>query len=207
MQSSVMFPDRLLALQCTAMRILLLAISAVTSLATGAVLLLPAGNVPAASPPAVHQAVAAVAVLPAASDAGQASASTSAPADHGTLAAVIRVKTVRVDPEGAEVQEQPAAPQARQPETSMVDPSTPSAAEEPAATLSRRETDRASAVPTRITKSARTTRRVAYSRRFATRRKARQQTDEASASDGALSYAPRQPGLESPNPFDRLFSR
>jgi hypothetical protein len=186
------------------MRILLLAISAVTSLATGAVLLLPAGNVPAASPPAVHQAVAAVAVLPAASDAGQASASTSAPADHGTLAAVIRVKTVRVDPEGAEVQEQPAAPQARQPET---DPSTPSAAEEPAATLSRRETDRASAVPTRITKSARTTRRVAYSRRFATRRKARQQTDEASASDGALSYAPRQPGLESLNPFDRLFSR
>jgi hypothetical protein len=189
------------------MRILLLAISAVTSLATGAVLLLPAGNVPAASPPAVHQAVAAVAVLPAASEAGQASASTSAPADHGTVAAVIRVKTVRVDPEGAEVQEQPAAPQARQPETSMVDPSTPSAAEEPAATLSRRETDRASAVPTRITKSARTTRRVAYSRRFATRRKARQQTDEASASDGALSYAPRQPGLESLNPFDRLFSR
>lgn len=187
------------------MRILLLAISAVTSLATGAVLLLPAGNVPAASPPAVHQAVAAVAVLPAASEAGQASASTSAPA--GTVAAVIRVKTVRVDPEGAEVQEQPAAPQARQPETSMVDPSTPSAAEEPAATLSRRETDRASAVPTRITKSARTTRRVAYSRRFATRRKARQQTDEASASDGALSYAPRQPGLESLNPFDRLFSR
>ena len=114
---------------------------------------------------------------------------------------------MRVDPEGAEVQEQPAAPQARQPETSMVDPSTPSAAEEPAATLSRRETDRASAVPTRITKSARTTRRVAYSRRFATRRKARQQTDEASASDGALSYAPRQPGLESLNPFDRLFSR
>ena len=108
------------------MRILLLAISAVTSLATGAVLLLPAGNVPAASPPAVHQAVAAVAVLPAASEAGQALASRSAPADHGTLAAVIRVKTVRVDPEGAEVQEQPAAPQARQPETSMVDPSTPS---------------------------------------------------------------------------------
>src|SRR6476469_4090246 len=156
------------------MRILLLTISAVISLATGAVLLLPVGRVPA---------------------------------DDGTVAPVIRVKTVRVDPEGVEVQEQRPAPEARQPETSMVDPSTPSIAEEPAAASPRRETDRASAVPTRITKSARTTRRVASSRRFATRRKARQLSGEASASDGALSYAPRQPGLESLNPFYRLVSR
>ena len=189
------------------MHILLLTISAVISLATGAVLLLPVGRVPAASPPAVNQAIPAVAALPAPSQGGQASTFTSAPADDGTVAPVIRVKTVRVDPEGVEVQEQRPAPEARQPETSMVDPSTPSIAEEPAAASPRRETDRASAVPTRITKSARTTRRVASSRRFATRRKARQLSDEASASDGALSYAPRQPGLESLNPFDRLFSR
>ena len=188
------------------MRILLLTISAVISLATGAVLLLPVGRVPAASPPAVNQAIPAVAALPAPSQGGQASTFTSAPADDGTVALVIRVKTVRVDPEGVEVHEQRPAPEARQPET-MVDPSTPSIAEEPAAASPRRETDRASAVPTRITKSARTTRRVASSRRFATRRKARQLSDEASASDGALSYAPRQPGLESLNPFDRLFSR
>jgi hypothetical protein len=187
------------------MRILLLTISAAASLTMGAVLLLPARHVPAASPPAVHQAVAAAA-LPAASEAGQASRSTSAPAYDGTLAAVIRVKTVRVEPEGAQVQERPPAPEATQPETSMVDPSTPSTADEPAAASPRRETDRASAVPTRITKSARTTRRVANRRRFATRRKARQQADEASASDGALSYA-QQPAPESLNPFDRLFSK
>jgi len=189
------------------MRILLLTISAVISLATGAVLLLPVGRVPAASPPAVNQAIPAVAALPAPSQGGQASTFTSAPADDGTVAPAIRVKTVRVDPAGVEVQEQRRAPDARQPEPSRVDASTPSMAEERADASPRRETDRASAVPTRITKSARTTRRVASSRRFATRRKARQLSGEASASDGALSYAPRQPGLESLNPFDRLFSR
>src|SRR6478736_5884834 len=115
------------------MRILLLTISAVISLATGAVLLLPVGRVPAASPPAVNQAIPAVAALPAPSQGGQASTFTSAPADDGTVAPVVRVKTVRVDPEGVEVQEQRPAPEARQPETSMVDPSTPSIAEEPTA--------------------------------------------------------------------------
>jgi hypothetical protein len=181
--------------------------SAAASLAMGAVLLLPAGDVPAASPPVVHQAISAVAAPPAPSQASQAATFTSAPADDGT-APVIRVKTVRVDPEGVEVQEQRPASEARQPETGMVDPSTPGVGAEPAAASPRRETHRASAVPTRITSSARTTRRVASSRRFATR-KARQLADEARASDGALSYAPRPPqlGLESLNPFERLFSR
>src|SRR3954454_13396898 len=98
-----------------------------------------------------------------------------------------------------------AAPEARQPESSVFDPSTPSVAEEPGATLPPGETNSAPAVPTRMTKSARATRRV-VSRRFARKRKTRQLADEASASDGALSYAQPQPALESVNPFDRLFS-
>jgi hypothetical protein len=189
------------------MRIVLLTLSAATSLAMGAARSLQAGRLPAASPPAVPQAIAAVAAVPAPDYGGQAPTSISARADEGTVAPVIRVKTVRVDPEGVEVQEQPPAPEARQPEISIVDPPTSTLAEEPSAAMPAPETARAPAMPIRMTKSARATRRVVNSRRFATRRKARQLADEASASDGALSYAPRQPGLESLNPLGRLFSR
>jgi hypothetical protein len=172
------------------MRVLLLSISAATYLVIGAALLFrvfQAGQLPAAGSPAVPQAVAAAAArVPAPHHAAQALTSRSARTDEGTVIPIIRVKTVRVDPEDIEVEEQPPRPEA----TEVPDPSTSTLADEPAATMPARETDRAPAVPPPVTKTARATRGVVA------KTKTKAPADEPRASDDALSFAPQQPDAE-----------
>lgn len=169
------------------MRILLLTISAATYLAIGVALLFQAGRLPAASPPAAPQSTVAVAPPARTEEPG---ASTSLEAASPAIPAVLRVKTVRVDPTPppteVEDQQPPLMPEARQAEASMIDGSSPAPEDEPATIIPRRRAGSTHSAPT----SLKTAHRAA-------KRKVKIPADEASASDGALSYAQRQPA---PNP-------
>jgi hypothetical protein len=182
------------------MRIVLLTLSAATYLAIGTAMLFEAGRLPAASPPAVPQAIPAVALAPPARTDELLASTLSEPAPSPTVAPVLRVKTVRVDPipppTEVEAQQQPT-PEPQPAEASMVHDSTPTPANEPATTIPPRRAGRTHGAPTRLKTADR-----------AAKRKIKLSADETSASDGALSYASRQPGLdESVNPLSRLFSR
>jgi hypothetical protein len=195
------------------MRPLLLAVSSTTLLAIGAALSIQAIPPPAPNLLAIPEAVAASPPSAMNGEIDKHTAQAAAvPVNEPTAASVVRVKTVRIEPErplgtteaeqaarAVEVQQQNAA-------TANDQPAIPPAGERAAAL--KTVTPQAVTTNEELASRVRTTRAKSPVVTAKTTRAKRKQ--EQSAGDDAakepLSYAPKEPGPESLNPLGKLLS-
>jgi hypothetical protein len=195
------------------MRPLLLAISATALLATGTALSVQVMRLPAPELPAAPEAVAAAPAPALNSEIEKHTAQAAAvPANEPTAASVVRVKTVRIDPErplGTTEAEQAAsaADLQRQDAATADDQSGTSPASE-AAAGPKTVTPAAASAENRPVSRVRTARAkpplVSAKRMAHVRRKRESAPDDAA--NTSLSYAPKESGPESLNPLGKLLS-
>lgn len=195
------------------MRSLLLAISATALLATGTALSVQVIRLSAPEVPAASEAVAAAPAPAVNSEIDKHTAqAAAAPVDEPTAASVVRVKTVRIDPErplGTTQAEQAAsaADLQRQEAATANDQSGASPVSE-AAALPKTVTPNATAADDRPVSRARSARAkspvVSAKRAAHVRRKREPAPDDAA--NTSLSYAPKESGPESLNPLGKLLS-
>ncbi|MEA2758855.1 MAG: hypothetical protein QOH65_1468 [Methylobacteriaceae bacterium] len=195
------------------MRPLLLAVSATALLAIGTALSVQATRPPAPNLPAVPEAVAAAPPPVVNSEIAKPTAQAAAvPVSEPTAASVVRVKTVRIEPErslgtteaeqaasAAEVQQQDAA-------TANDQPAIPPAGGRAAAlkTVAPQAVTANEEPPPRV-RTARAKSPVVTAKGTRAKRKLEQLAGDDAGKE-SLSYAPKEPGPESLNPLGKLLS-
>lgn len=196
------------------MRPALLALSAIALLATGTAFSLQAMRPAAPSLPAIAVDVAASPPPAAKSDVDEHGGKATVPVNEATAATVVKVKTVRIDPEqppptATAVEQASTATEVRAPDTSMrADrPALAPANEDAARNAQTSEAEAVKAAPRRgRTRTARTkSPEVTAKRASRAKRRADQLAGDDVATD-SLSYAPKEPGPESLNPLGKLLS-
>lgn len=191
------------------MRIIFLAASATALLAVAtAALSVQAGRSPAVSGPALPQPVTAAPTLPAPDGQFEEAATLpSGPAEQPTAAPVIRVKSIRVEPERP-----PLTPPEPQPATAADNQERESAAiKQLSAALADSESRMAPAVPAQEARTNRIKRPVVVAKRSAhPKRKVKLASTERAAERAANADTPpavAKPGPESLNPLGRLLTQ
>lgn len=199
---------------------LLLALSATGLLAVGTALSFQAMRVPApselgASRAAGPQAVAAAPPAAASRDADRPSLNVAvAPVTEPSAPTIVKVKTVRIEPElpvtGTEGDQQASTmPEVQQPETTTVDDqsTTPPAAERTAALKARAPgAESTSDLPAPRLRTGRAKLPAVAAKRTSHRKRKQEELAGDDVAKDTLSYAPKEPGPESLNPLGKLLS-
>jgi hypothetical protein len=195
------------------MRPAFLAVSAVALFSIGTAFSLQAIRPPAPTEPAVPEAVAAAPPGAVNSEVDERSVKAAAvPASDATAPPVVRVKTVRIEPErpaaAAKQQASTAAEVTQQEPATGGDQSAISpAAEKPNALQAPTpEAESMGAAPAPRVRTARAKPPVVIAKRTSHRKRKQDQFASDDVAKDPLSYAPKEPGPESLNPLGKLLS-
>jgi hypothetical protein len=203
---SLRFVSRTPQSRASFVRIVLLAVSAISLLAIGTGLSFQVSRSSIASPPVVAAAAATAPSLPAGDIAVDEDVAKvpAAPAEQPTAATVVRVRTVRIDPErpptrADDGQDVAASAEAPPPESARTDNTSgmPRIAPSAPAPVSRTHRPAAARDKPRF---------VVLRKSSHAHRKTAVPADSPAAND-SLSYAPKEPGPESLNPLGKLLTQ